>query len=89
MHMVAVEHMCDMATMSKVIHLMFIAGHWSFMLASYNNHLSPDTHMTDADVRQAAVHVQLQVPVVNRIREVVIAITHSLFRSFYAACYNM
>ena len=89
MHMVAVKHTCDMATISKVIYLMLIAGHWSFVLASYSSHLSPGTHMTDADVRQAAVHVQLQVPLVNRIREVVIAVRGSLFRPFYAACYNM
>jgi len=81
MHMVAVIHTCDMATISKVIRLMFTAGHWSFVLASYSSHLSPGTHMTVADVRQAAVHVQLQVPVVNRIWEVVVAVRHSLFRS--------
>jgi len=89
MHMVAVKHMCDMATISKVIHLMLIAGHWSFVLASYSSHLSPGTHMMVADVRQAAVHVQLQVLVVNRIQELVIAVRDSLFRPFYAACYNM
>ncbi len=89
MHMVAVKHMCDMATISKVIHLMLIAGHWSFVLASYSSHLSPGTHMMVADVRQAAVHVQLQVPVVNRIREVVSVVRHSLFRSLYAAFHNM
>lgn len=68
---------------------MFAAGHWSFVLASYSSHLSLGTHMTVADVRQAAVHIQLQVLAVNRIWKVVIAVRHSLFRFVYAAGYNM
>jgi len=89
MHVVAVEHMCNMATKSKVIHLMY---HWSFMLASYNKHLSQHTHdrcrcQTGSCTCTASDTASKQNSIADR--EVVILIRHSLFRCSHAACYNM